>query len=417
MYALVDANSFYCSAEQVFRPEWRNRPIIVLSNNDGCIVAANRLAKEAGIKKFKPYFEVRKQCEQKGVIALSSNYELYGSLSSAMMEVIGRFAPEQHIYSIDESFLLFKNCYPAIPCLTAHAAKIRRAVWKETRLPVCVGIGETLTLAKVANHAAKKIEGYHGVCAIDAIEQRTTILKSMSTSDVWGVGRQISKRLSEMNINSAYALSCMKTGIAKKQFSIELERTVRELNGEICKGWDEARTDKKQIFSTRSVGNRITDISSLCQALSKHASIAGAKARAQGSLCQSMMVFATNSPFDERPGGFKFIHHFAYPTNDTCELIEAATKTAVARFSPNIRYYKIGIGLINLTCETHRQQDFFEVRRSPDMMNILDDINAKYGTDSMFIAAQGISQKWSMRREMLTPQYTSCWQDIPSIKC
>ncbi|WP_028768969.1 Y-family DNA polymerase [Shewanella fidelis] len=417
MYALVDANSFYCSAEQVFRPEWRNRPIIVLSNNDGCIVAANRLAKEAGIKKFGPYFEAKRLCEQKGIIALSSNYELYGSLSASMMEVIGRFAPQQHIYSIDESFLSFKHCYPAIPCLTEHALKLRRAVWKETRLPVCVGIGETLTLAKVANHAAKKLPGYNGVCAITNNEQRSTILKTMKTNDVWGVGSRIAKRLATMNIHNAYALSQMKAGIARKQFSIELERTVRELNGEVCKTWDEARADKKQIFSTRSVGNRVTDLPSLCQALSKHASTAAAKARTQGSLCKSMLVFASNSPFDEQPNGFKYLHHFAYPTNDTCELIEAATQAAMVRFNPTIRYYKIGVGLINLCSEANLQGDLFEGGRNPSKMLVLDKINAKYGTDTLFLAAQGISQKWGMRREMLTPQYTTRWKDIPLIKC
>ncbi|GIU10731.1 MULTISPECIES: Y-family DNA polymerase [unclassified Shewanella] len=417
MYALVDANSFYCSAEQVFRPDWRNRPIVVLSNNDGCIVAANRLAKEAGISKFGPYFEANKLCEQKGIIALSSNYELYGSLSTAMMEVIGRFAPEQHIYSIDESFLSFKHCYPAISCLTQHALKLRRAVWKETRLPVCVGIGSTLTLAKVANHAAKKIAGYNGVCTITCDEQLVVILKTMKTDDVWGVGRKIAKRLAAMNIHNAFALSQMKPGIASKQFSIELERTVRELNGEVCKTWDEARADKKQIFSTRSVGNRVTDLTSLCQALSKHASTAAAKARSQGSLCKSMLIFASNSPFDEQPGGFKFVHHFNYPTNDTCELIEAATRAAIVRFNPAIRYYKIGVGLINLCSETNLQQDLFESCRNPNRMQVLDSINAKYGTDSLFLAAQGISQKWGMRREMLTPQYTTRWRDIPSIKC
>ena len=143
MFALVDANSFYCSAEQVFRPDWRNKPIVVLSNNDGCIVAANRQAKEAGVPKFKPYFKIKDLCERKGVIALSSNYELYADLSAKMMEVIGRFAPEQYIYSIDESFLSLKQTYPAITCLRTHGTKIRRAVWKECRLPVCVGIART----------------------------------------------------------------------------------------------------------------------------------------------------------------------------------------------------------------------------------------------------------------------------------
>lgn len=158
MFALVDANSFYCSAEQVFRPEWRGKPVIVLSNNDGCVVAANRQAKEAGIAKFKPYFEVKALCELKGVIALSSNYELYADLSSKMMDVIGRFAPEQYVYSIDESFLSFHRCFPAIKDLREHGSLIRRAVWKECRLPVCIGMGTTLTLAKIANHAAKKFK-------------------------------------------------------------------------------------------------------------------------------------------------------------------------------------------------------------------------------------------------------------------
>ncbi|WP_394131811.1 Y-family DNA polymerase [Shewanella maritima] len=417
MYALVDANAFYCSAEQVFRPEWRNRPIIVLSNNDGCIVAANKQAKLAGIVKFKPYFEVKSLCQQKGVIALSSNYELYGSLSSAMMEVIGRFAPEQHIYSIDESFLSFKHCAKAIPCLEQHAQKIRKAVWKETRLPVCVGIGNTLTLSKVANHAAKHLEGYGGVCTINNTQQRIDILKHMHTTDVWGVGSRIGKRLAQMNINNAYALACMKPELAKRQFNIELERTVRELNGEECKGWDEARADKKQIFSTRSVGQRITTLAQLCQALSKHASIAAAKARKQGSLCHSMLIFAHNSPYDERPTGFKYTHHFAYGTNDTFDLIQVTHQVANARFAEGVRYYKIGIGLVNLSSESYRQQDLFEPVKNTQLMPTLDNINAIYGSGTLFVAAQGINPKWHMRRELLTPQYTTRWQDIPCIDC
>ncbi|MCL1132708.1 Y-family DNA polymerase, partial [Shewanella sairae] len=240
MFALIDANSFYCSAEQVFRPEWRGKPVIVLSNNDGMIVSANRQAKEAGIPKFKPFFEIKELCEQKGVIALSSNYELYSSLSAHMMQVIGRFAPEQHIYSIDESFLSFKHYQRAIPCLITHAHKIRRAVWKETRLPVCVGIGETVTLAKVANHAAKKMRGYRGVCAITSDEQRLHILAEMPVADVWGIGKKISARLHLMGVNTALQLANYPPTLAKREFNIEVERTIRELNGEQCIAWDEA---------------------------------------------------------------------------------------------------------------------------------------------------------------------------------
>lgn len=418
MFALVDANSFYCSAEQVFRPDWRGKPVIVLSNNDGCVVAANRQAKAAGVPKFVPYFQIKELCKKKGVIALSSNYELYGDLSAKMMQIIGRFAPEQHIYSIDESFLSFARCYPAIPCLEAQGQRIRRAVWKEARLPVCVGIGATLTLSKVANHAAKKLAGYNGVCVIDSDSKRLAVLQQLTAGDVWGIGRKITKKLALMNVHSALDLANMPAGLARKQFSIEVERTVRELNGQVCKLWDEARADKKQIFSTRSVGERITDIDTLQQALCKHAAIAATKARQQGSSCKSMLVFAANSPYDEKPRSFKNVVHFPYPTDSTVELSTAVSKVVKQLFRPGVRYYKVGIGLIDLACTTNAQLDLFNTSASnPALMRIYDDINQRYGTDTLFLAAQGAEQKWSMRRDLLTKQYTTKWDCVPQIKC
>ena len=418
MFALVDANSFYCSAEQVFRPDWRGRPLIVLSNNDGCIVAANRQAKEAGVPKFTPYFKIKRLCEQKGVIALSSNYELYADLSAKMMEVIGRFAPEQHIYSIDESFLSFHRCFPAIPDLRAHGAALRRAVWKECRLPVCVGIGSTLTLAKVANHAAKKIEGYQGVCLINSEADRIAILKQLDVGDVWGIGRKLSQKLAFLGIHSAYDLARYPPALARKEFNVEVERTVRELNGQASKGWDVARADKKQIFSTRSVGTRITELGTLQQALSKHAGIAALKARQQRSLCKVMLCFASNSPFDEKPLSFRSVHNFPYPTADTHQLVKAASDAAVSLFKEPVRYYKIGVGLIDLVNGQHQQYDLFnpEPNNQP-LMNVFDALNQRYGRDTVFVAAQGIEQKWSMRREMLSPQYTTRWKDVPRVKC
>ena len=418
MFALVDANSFYCSAEQVFRPDWRGKPIVVLSNNDGCIVAANRQAKEAGIGKFLPYFQVKELCAKRGVIVCSSNYELYADLSSKMMNIIGRFAPEQHVYSIDESFLSFKNCYPAIKCLKTQGQLIRRAVWKEARLAVCVGIAETLTLAKIANHAAKKIENYKGVCFISNEQERCAILKQLSVGDVWGVGRRISKKLELMNIHTAFDLASMPAMLARKQFSIELERTVRELNGQACKVWDEARADKKQIFSTRSVGERITDLPSLSQALSKHIGIAAAKARKQGSNCKTMILFAGNSPHDERPVSYKAIVHFPCPTNCTVELTKAITEVENRLFREGARYYRVGVGLIDLVSEQYSQIDLFnQPKANPAMMAVLDTLNQRYGRDTVFVAAQGIEHRWAMRRDFLTPQYTTSWASLPFIKC
>ncbi|NCO71587.1 MULTISPECIES: Y-family DNA polymerase [Shewanella] len=418
MFALVDANSFYCSAEQVFRPDWRGKPVIVLSNNDGMIVAANRQAKEAGIGKFLPYFQVKALCAKRGVIVCSSNYELYADLSSKMMDIIGRFAPEQHVYSIDESFLSFKNCYPAIKCLLTQGQLIRRAVWKEARLAVCVGIGETLTLAKIANHAAKKIEGYQGVCFISNELERIAILKQLAVGDVWGIGSRISKKLELMNIHTAFQLASMPPTLARKQFSIEIERTVRELNGQACKVWDEARADKKQIFSTRSVGERIADFDSLLQALSKHVGIAASKARKQGSSCKTMLLFASNSPFDERPVSYKAIVHFPCPTNCTVELTKAMSEAAPKLFRDGVHYYKIGIGLIDLASEQNSQFDLFNPPTAkPALMLALDHINQRYGSDTVFLAAQGIEHKWAMRRDLLTPQYTTKWLSVPRIKC
>ncbi|MDV5169109.1 Y-family DNA polymerase [Photobacterium rosenbergii] len=418
MFALVDANSFYCSAEQVFRPDWRGKPVVVLSNNDGCIVATNRQAREAGVQKFKAYFEMRGLCEAKGVIACSSNYELYGDLSAKMMEVIGRFAPEQHIYSIDESFLAFKRCEKSIPDLAFHGQKLRRAVWRECRLPVCIGISSTLTLAKVANHAAKKIQGYQGVCIIDSPQQRHQILSQLKTSDVWGIGSRISKRLEYMGINTALQLAQLKPGLARKSFNVEVERTVRELNGEPCKGWDEVRADKKQIFSTRSVGERITCPDNLRQALCKHAAIAAEKLRRQQSLVKVMMVFASNSPYDERPQGFKQVYRFAYPTDDTTVITKAVTAQLNSLFTEGVRYYKIGVGFIDLVSGKHAQGDLFDESPSnPALMGVFDSLNKKYGNGSVFLAAQGINPKWSMKRELLSPQYTTKWRDLPKIRC
>lgn len=240
MYALVDANSFYCSAEQVFRPEWRGKPIIVLSNNDGMVVAANRQAKETGVPKFQPYFKIKALCERKGVIALSSNYELYSDLSAKMMQVIGRFAPEQHIYSIDESFLRFSRCQSMIPDFTLHGMNIRKAVWKECRIPVCVGMGPTVTLAKAANHAAKKLKQFNGVCVLDNDALRREVLSKMDVTDVWGIGRKLSTKLRIMKVKTALDLALLSPERARREFSVEMERTIRELNGLSCISWESA---------------------------------------------------------------------------------------------------------------------------------------------------------------------------------
>ncbi|CAM3666890.1 DNA polymerase IV [Vibrio aerogenes CECT 7868] len=417
MFALVDANSFYCSAEQVFRPDWRGKPIVVLSNNDGCVVAANRQATALGIPKFKPYFQVQALCQRHGVIVLSSNYELYADLSARMMSVIGRFAPEQHIYSIDESFLAFRHCAAVVSDWKQYGHVIRQAVWKECRLPVGVGMGQTLTLAKAANHAAKHMAGYDGVCVLECEEERVRVLSQMAASEVWGIGRRVARRLAGMGIRSALELAQQPPGVIKAHFNVVIERTVRELNGQSCISWETARADKQQIFSTRSVGERITDSTGLAQALSKHAGIASRKARSQGSLCRVMVCFAASSPYDRYPVSKRVVHRFSYPTADVHHLTSTVSQMVPALFQQQVQYYKIGVGLLDLISDQHEQFDLMNpAPNNLSLMKVYDDINTRYGNDTLFLAAQGIEQKWQMRRAFLTPQYSTCWRDVPVIR-
>lgn len=419
MFALVDANSFYCSAEQVFRPDWRGKPIVVLSNNDGCVVAANRQAKAAGIEKFKPWFQVKALAEQHGVIACSSNYELYSDLSAKMMQIVGQFAPRQHIYSIDETFLDLTGMRLGEGALLELGAVIRRTVWREARLPVGVGFGDTLTLAKAANHAAKRIEGFNGVCAINSESTRKSILSEMHVSDVWGIGRKLSKRLESMGIMTALQLSKIPIKLARKQFSVEVERLVLELNGTPTRNWDETRADKQQIFSTRSTGERIEELDSLKQAFAMHVSKASQKARQQHSVAGAILVFAHNSPFDDGcTRGFKQLLRFPLATNDSLVIGRQVAMAIPRLYVDGVRYYKIGVGLVDLMPQEHVQYDLFTPpTEEPRLMCVLDKLNQRYGSDTVFVAAQGIDPKWHMRRDMLTPQYTTDWRQIPLIQC
>ena len=284
MYALVDAVSYYASAEKVFDPSIRNKPVVVLTNNDGCICAVDPIARKLGIPKFIPYFKIKHFLEKNNVVIRSSNYELYADLSEKMMNVISRFCDNQYVYSIDESFLYFKNYNNLIKDWHKYGHEIRTTVWRETRLPVGVGFGSTPTLSKAANHAAKKLSGYNGVAVIDDDKSRQEILSRMSVTDVWGIGSRLGKRLNVLGINNAWQLAKQDSKSMRKQFSVVVERTINELNGITCLNWDDIRQPKKEIFSTRSFGQRVTDHNALKAALTSHASIVGRKVRHQQSL-------------------------------------------------------------------------------------------------------------------------------------
>ncbi|WP_166113749.1 Y-family DNA polymerase [Pseudoalteromonas sp. Z9A5] len=418
MYALVDAVSFYASAEKVFDPAIRSKPVVVLTNNDGCVCAVCPIAKRLNIPKFGPYFKVKHLLEQNNVIVRSSNYELYANLSDRMMNVIARFCDTQHVYSIDESFLHFNSYTPLISSWYDYGHTIRRTVWRETKLPVGVGFGVTPTLAKAANHAAKKLSGFNGVAVIDTEGSRQAILQRMSCQDVWGIGKRLAKKLKIMNIHTAWQLAQQNPSAMRRTFSVVVERTVRELNGETCLNWDDVRQDKREIFSTRSFGERICELTALKTALINHVTIVGSKLRAQKSLTNQLYIFAASSSHENIFYKKSFVYKFTNPTNDTCVMANAISEVFGQIYQPAVRFYKCGVGALELTSQQFQQDDLFnKCNDNPQLMNCLDAVNKRYGKGMLSLASSKLNDRWHMNRAFLSPQYTTRWRDIPKIHC
>ena len=418
MYALVDAVSFYASAEKVFDPAIRSKPVVVLTNNDGCVCAICPIARRLNIPKFGPYFKVKHLLEQNNVVIRSSNYELYADLSDKMMNIIARFCDTQHIYSIDESFLHFDGYTSLIKDWHEYGHTIRRTVWRETKLPVGVGFGPTPTLAKAANHAAKKLSGFNGVAVINSEQTRQAILQRMSCEDVWGIGRRLAKKLKIMNIHTAWDLAQQNPRAMRRAFSVVVERTVSELNGITCLNWDDVRQDKREIYSTRSFGERICEPIALKTALINHVTTVANKLRAQRSLTHQLYIFAASGAHENRYYKKSFVYKFPSPTNDTCVMANAVSEVFNEIYKPGIRFYKCGVGAVELISEQFQQSDLFN--KSPDnpkLMQCLDTINNRYGKGMLSLASSKLNDRWHMNRDFLSPQYTTRWRDIPKIYC
>ena len=417
MFALVDAVAFYASAEKVFDPSIRFKPVVVLTNNDGCICAICPIARKLNIPKFQPYFKVKNYLEQHNVVVRSSNYELYADLSDRMMTVINRFCDDHYVYSIDESFLRFTGFTKIIDDWADFGQTIRRAVWRETGLPVGVGFGTTPTLAKAANHAAKKLSGYNGVAVINDEHSRQAILTRMDVTDVWGIGSRLGKKFKFMGINTAWELACQNPKAMRRMFSVVVERTVSELNGITCLSWDEVKQNKKEIYSTRSFGERVCDITPK-SALVTHAAIVGRKLRKQHTLAKRIVIFAASSSHEEFYYKKSLLYDFPIPTSDTTVMAKAVSDVINDIFKINTRFYRCGIGAIELESELFQQDDMFSVSEDkPRMMECLDAINKRYGVVTLSLGSEKLTQTWNMKRAFLSPHYTTRWSDIPIIKC
>ena len=334
------------------------------------------------------------------------------------MNTIARFCDNQHIYSIDESFLQFTGFKSIVNDWHQYGQDIRLAVWRETKLPVGVGFGITPTLAKAANHAAKKLDGFNGVAVIDDKQSAKAILQRMKVTDVWGIGGRLGKKLNLMKIYSAWELAQQCPKNMRKQFSVVVERTIEELNGKTCLAWDEIKQDKQEIFSTRSFGERVTDINDLKAALVTHSSIVSRKLRQQASLTKRLVIFAHSSIHEDSFYKRSFLYDFPVATSDSRVIANAVSEVLPQIFSANVRFYKAGIGAIDLISEKYIQEDLFSpCRDNKPLMTSMDKINKRFGTGTVRLASEQQSNRWAMKRDFLSARYTTRWNDIPVISC
>ncbi|MBL4509936.1 Y-family DNA polymerase [Klebsiella pneumoniae] len=421
MFALCDVNSFYASCETAFRPDLKGRPVVVLSNNDGCVIARSAESKPF-VKMGEPYFKQRDAFRRHGVVCFSSNYELYADMSNRVMTTLEELSPRCEIYSIDEAFCDLtgvRNCRD----LTDFGREIRETVLRRTHLTVGVGIAQTKTLAKLANHAAKQWQRQTGgVVDLSNQERQRKLMALLPAGEVWGVGRRISKKLEAMGIKTVLQLADTDIRFIRKHFNVVLERTVRELRGEPCLGLEEFAPVKQEIVCSRSFGGRITEYHEMRQAICSYASRAAEKLRGEHQYCRFISAFIKTSPFalNEPYYGNSASVKLLTPTQDSRDIITAATKCLDVFWREGHRYQKAGVMLGDFYSQGVAQLNLFDDnaprKNSEKLMEVLDHLNAKGGRGTLYFAGQGIQTAWQMKREMLSPRYTTRISDLLIVK-
>ncbi|MBT7853786.1 MAG: Y-family DNA polymerase [Opitutae bacterium] len=411
MLALVDCNNFYVSCERVFNPSLEHVPVIVLSNNDGCAVARSNEAKELGIRMGAPFFQIRELCHRQGVRVFSSNYELYGDMSRRVTSVLRRFAPQLEVYSIDESFLNLEG----IDEPTALAQDLRETVYKWTGIPVSIGIASSKTLAKAANRLAKK-DGTG--CRQLLADQCDNALASIKIEDVWGVGRQLGRRLRQIRILTARDLAKASPSKIRRIGGVNLERTLRELNGLSCLGMEQ-RQPRQNICSSRSFGRPVMELHDMEEALSSYVMTAVQRMRGEGSLAHGIQVFlATNSFKENTPQYHNSISEsLPEPTDDLLAITSAALRLLRRIYRNGYAYKKTGLLLLDLMSHSLRQTNLFtedKTRNREALNHALDQVMDTHGRDSVFLASQGIRRGWQMRRDKRSQGWTTMWDEIPA---
>lgn len=416
--ALIDCNNFFVSCERVFQPQLENRPVVVLSNNDGCVVARSQEVRDLGVKMAVPWYQIRELAERHGIIALSSNYTLYADMSNRVMRLLADFSPHQEVYSIDECFLDLGG-FKHIDC-TVHGQHIRKLINQYLGLPVCVGIATSKTLAKLANHVAKKRPNYAGVCDFNALSANTldALLSTIAVREVWGVGPRIGARLIDMSITTVRELKYAPPKMIRTQFGVVLERTVAELNGEACLTLEEVAPAKQQIMSSRSFGEYVYTLEDLAQAVVTYTTRAAEKLRRQASLAGAIQVYIRTNPFKANAPQYQqsLLVPLPTPSDDTRQLVRAALFGLRRLYRPGFAYQKAGVILSEFTPLAQRPRTLFDdsaaQARSQSVMRVMDGINHMMGANTLHLLGEGLEKSWKMRRNHKTPNYTTRFDEI-----
>jgi DNA polymerase V len=407
VFALIDCNAFYVSCERVFNPKLNNKPVVALSNNDGCIIARSKEAKALGIKMGVPLFKVKDIVERENVIVFSSNYTLYADMSRRVMNIISEFTPSIEVYSIDEAFIELTNMNVDYESYARH---MRKVILQYTGIPVSIGIASTKTLTKVANHIAKDDESLEGVCSLIQHENLDQVLEDTNVADVWGVGRQLSKKLIANGIFNAKLLKNCEDAWVRKMMSVNGLKTVSELREISCLDLEETSATRKSCCTTRSFGKPLINLEDIEQAVTTFARRATERIRGENLIASTVSVFLRTNPFDRnRYYSNSSTTTLSYPTYDTVQIVKTALQLTKIIFRENHKYKKAGVLLSGFYEKgTETKNLFSEARyRSPKLMSAVDQINERYGSDTIQIATECQMGKWKQKRKNCTQSYTT----------
>ncbi len=421
LFALVDVNNFYVSCERVFAPKLEKVPMVVLSNNDGCAVARSAEVKALGVKMGVPWFQMKDLAKTHGIHACSSNYTLYADMSQRVVEVLKQFTPQLEVYSIDESFLRIDAVLQHHASATALGLGIKDRVKDWTGLPVCVGIGSSKTLAKLANHLAKKYPQWQGVCDLNTLSKSELHqwMSEVPVGEVWGIGHKLAKRLQVMGIKTVWDLLQVSPQAMRLHFGVVMERLCYELRGISCLELEEITPPKQQIIASRSFGKLVTSFEDLGESIATHTTRAAEKLRLQNSVAGALTIFIQTNRFMSREPQYaqSIVMPLVTPTDDTLVLIAAAMKGLKKIFKGGFRYKKAGVVLNLIADKPSLQASLFDDPKtrgqSSQLMKTIDQINERFGQSILKPAATGTKKSWEMRSGNRSPNYTTHWNQLP----